>query len=328
MLGLFLLPKLEICGKIHRLIKSMGKEGQPQQKEWDIEVELPQLVEIILEEIRPTQELVEKTNQGEKLGETDFKDFKKFSHELISAAIKTRQKLGFPPPNKDHIVMFLYELAYTAKLYNGQLRKNGDKAFDSHVIGVLRNLIQEDNVTGLTTLLTGMKHDVTEDILGTGEEEKLFCTHLYIKQLKELPSAAIQQITDNVRKKVEAVTKVTGLGNKEAERAETFIRLLEATMEDIRVAMVKVGGDRRHNMSTITGHDEEGQIRIAEETATIYLRLAQVMKIYITENGLLKDCLRVLNPEFLKEFEEAIESEMEKDKDLGSDIQRLLTKNK
>ncbi|MFA5820989.1 MAG: HD domain-containing protein [Candidatus Gracilibacteria bacterium] len=309
----------------------MGTEGQPQQKEWDIDMELPQLVEIILEEIRQNPELVEKTNQGEKLGKTDFQDLKKFSHELVFAAIETRQKLGFPPPNKDHIVMFLYELAYTAKLYKDDeigLRKNGDKAFDSHVIGVLRNLIKENHVTGLTTLLTAMKHDVTEDILRTGEEDKLFCTHLYIKQLKELPGTAIKQIMENVRKKVEAVTKVTGLGNKEAERAETFIKLLEATMEDIRVAMVKVGGDRRHNMSTITGHTEEGQIRIAEETAAIYLRLAQVMKIYITENGLLKDCLKVLNPQFLKEFEEAVESEMEKGQNLGSNIQRLLRKDK
>lgn len=165
---------------------------------------------------------------------------------------------AYHPRVKSELLGDAYDFA---KQHHGeQLRASGD-AYYSHPVEVASLLA--DFKMDETTIVAGLLHDVVEDTdISIGDVEVRF-------------GADVAELVDGVTKleKLEYVSK-------EAQQAENFQKFILATVQDIRVLIVKLG-DRLHNMRTIAFlNKEERRKRIARETMDIYAPLARRIGLY------------------------------------------------
>ncbi len=96
-----------------------------------------------------------------------------------------------------------------------------------------------------TTIAAALLHDVVED------------TKITIDTLKTTFSEDIAQLVDGVTK-ISSMKKMS----KATAQAESLRKMLMATINDIRVIIIKLA-DKLHNMRTIMFHNEEKQKVIA-----------------------------------------------------------------
>ncbi len=149
---------------------------------------------------------------------------------------------------------------YAREHHGEQLRASGDPYY-SHPVAVA--VLLADLRLDETTIIAGLLHDTVEDTRATlGDIRDVF--------------------GDDVADLVRGVTKLTRLEyrSEETKQAENFQRFILATVNDIRVLLVKLA-DRLHNMRTLHHlRQEERRVRIARETMDIYAPLARRVGLY------------------------------------------------
>ena len=161
---------------------------------------------------------------------------------------------GYHPDCDEELLRRAY--VYSARAHGGQVRLSGEP-YLVHPLEVAKILAEMrlDEVA----IAVGLLHDLLED------------THV---TESELEAVFGEQVTSLVR----ALTKITAMEQsfaaRQAAQAESFRRMLLASLEDVRVILVKLA-DRVHNMRTLHHVPEESRRRrIAGETLEIYAPIA------------------------------------------------------
>jgi len=137
--------------------------------------------------------------------------------------------------------------------HEGQLRKSGEP-YITHPIAVagIVNEMQLDHLSIIGALL----HDVLEDCELTREE-------------------LASQFGETVAEIVDGLSKLNSLEykSKEEAQAESYRKMLLATVKDIRVMLIKLA-DRLHNMRTIGAMPRHKQRRIGQDTLEVFAPIA------------------------------------------------------
>ncbi len=164
------------------------------------------------------------------------------------------QVLAYNPACDEELLRRAY--LYSAVAHKGQVRVSGEP-YLVHPLEVAHILSQMrlDEVA----IVTGLLHDLLEDTWVTEEE-------------------LLAQFGERITALVRALTKISTMEQsfaaRQAAQAESFRRMLLASIEDVRVILVKLA-DRLHNMRTLGFLPEEPRRRrIAAETLEIYAPIA------------------------------------------------------
>lgn len=144
---------------------------------------------------------------------------------------------------------------FSAMAHKGQRRVSGEP-YLVHPLEVAR-LLAEMHLDEVA-IATGLLHDLLEDTWVSEEELEA-------------------QFGEHITALVRALTKITTMERsfaaRQAAQAETFRRMLLASIDDVRVILVKLA-DRTHNMETLHALPEPRRRRIATETLEIYAPIA------------------------------------------------------
>ena len=149
---------------------------------------------------------------------------------------------------------------YSAMAHRGQVRVSGEP-YLVHPLEVARILAEMhlDEVA----IAAGLLHDLLEDTFVTEDE---------------LEAQFGVQITSIVKALTKITTMEQSYAAREAAQAENVRRMLLASVEDVRVILVKLA-DRLHNMRTLRVLPEANRRRIARETLEIYAPIAHRLGI-------------------------------------------------
>lgn len=144
---------------------------------------------------------------------------------------------------------------YSAMAHKGQVRVSGEP-YLIHPLEVARTLAEMR--LDETAIAAGLLHDLLEDtFVSEAELEAQFGPH----------------ITGLVRALTKITTMEKSYAAREAVQAESVRRMLLASIDDVRVILVKLA-DRLHNMRTLDYLPEPRRRRIAAETMEIYAPIA------------------------------------------------------
>ena len=196
---------------------------------------------------------------------------------------------------------------FSAVEHRGQLRSSGDPYLihPLEVAGILADLRLD-----VTSVATGLLHDVVEDTLTTIE-------------------AIEEHFGKEIAHCVEGVTKISKIvfSSEEEKQAANFRKMVLAMVDDVRVILVKLA-DRLHNMRTLEHLPAEKQQRIARETFEIYAPIANRLGMGKIKDELEDLSLRYSDPigyrnlmrkleakknlseSFIKEIKEALEARL------------------
>jgi GTP pyrophosphokinase len=176
-----------------------------------------------------------------------------------------------------HVDTVLLEKAYdySHEAHANQERASGEHYF-IHCDAVASSLVEWK--MDLPTICAGLLHDVLEDTPITADS---------------LRSAFGEEIT----RLVEGLTKLSHLqfSSRDDAQAENWRRMLLATAQDVRVIIVKLA-DRFHNMKTLNYLDHDRQIRIAQETMSLYAPLAHRLGMFQVKSQLEDLAFLALHP--------------------------------
>jgi GTP pyrophosphokinase len=158
----------------------------------------------------------------------------------------------------------------------GQYRNSGEE-FINHPVEVACILAELE--LDLTTIISGLLHDVVEDTRVTGDEIEA-------------------QFGHEVAFLVSGVTKLGRIEykSKEDRHAENLRRMFLAMGQDVRVILIKLA-DRLHNMRTLSYQPVPKQREIADETLEIFAPLAHRLGINKIKWELEDLSLRYLEPD-------------------------------
>ncbi|MFC6197438.1 RelA/SpoT family protein [Ponticaulis profundi] len=197
---------------------------------------------------------------------------------------------------------------YAMMKHGTQKRASGDPYY-AHPVAVAAILteLELDEVSIVAALL----HDTVEDTDATLEE---------IRSL----------FGEDVERLVEGVTKLGEFEytSEKSKQAENFQKFILASIQDIRVLLVKLA-DRLHNMRTLhfISKDEKRK-RIARETMEIYAPLARRIGVYKFAAELEDLAFRHLSPEAYRALEVRIQELQAKSADdverVGKDLKAML----
>jgi GTP pyrophosphokinase len=176
---------------------------------------------------------------------------------------------------------------FAAIRHQGQVRRSGE-AYFTHPLTVAWILAEME--LDEVSIAAGLLHDLLEDTDTTAEELEL-------------------EFGPDVTRLVEALTKLSdfesSFSSREATEAENFRRLLLASMDDVRVILVKLA-DRLHNMRTLKHLQPGRQVAIAQETLDIYAPIANRLGIGSIKIEMEDLCFRYLHPEEWEHLEHEI----------------------
>lgn len=164
---------------------------------------------------------------------------------------------------------------FCIKAHNGQFRKSGE-AYSIHpilVAFVVANFSDDKSM-----VIASLLHDVVEDTEHTIEDIK--------SEFGEDVAIIVEGLTKIVEIREEELTPSSS-DEKLIKSALTFRKILLASIEDIRVLVIKLC-DRVHNMLTLEALPANKQKRIAEETLVVYAPIAHRLGISKLKN-LLED---------------------------------------
>jgi guanosine-3',5'-bis(diphosphate) 3'-pyrophosphohydrolase len=179
-----------------------------------------------------------------------------------------------------------YHLA--AGAHKNQARDSGEP-YMVHPLQV--TLILADMQMDMTSLETGLLHDVVEDTTVSVEEIR-------------------KNFGEEVARCVDGVTKLSKLHlySREERQAESVRKMLLAMVNDIRVIIVKLA-DRLHNMRTLGSLPRDRQERIAQETMEIYAPIAHRLGMGKVRGELEDLSFQYLEPDAAAELTREIESQ-------------------
>jgi guanosine-3',5'-bis(diphosphate) 3'-pyrophosphohydrolase len=199
--------------------------------------------------------------------------------------ILNRVELYRREPDED---LLRHAYIFAANRHQGQVRRSGE-AYFTHPLTVAWILAEME--LDEVAIAAGLLHDLLEDTETTAEELEL-------------------EFGPDVTRLVVALTKLSDFENsftsREATEAENFRRLLLASMDDVRVILVKLA-DRLHNMRTLEHLKRDRQIAIAQETLDIYAPIANRLGIGSIKIEMEDLCFRYLHPEQWDRLEHEIE---------------------
>ncbi len=177
-----------------------------------------------------------------------------------------------------HVDTTALELAFdfSQKAHQSQQRASGEHYF-SHCLAVADTLL--DFKLDMPTVAAGLLHDTVEDTPVTHEVLK-------------------KEFGEEIARLVEGVTKLDHLQftSRDEAQAENWRKMILATAEDIRVIMIKLA-DRLHNMRTIKFLPRDKQLRVANETASLYAPLAHRLGMFELKSELEDLAFEILHPE-------------------------------
>ena len=193
--------------------------------------------------------------------------------DLIAAVKKYK-------PNLQQSEKAKLELAYTfaQEKHAGQKRASGEEYF-SHPLEVAFIAAQEYELD-IDSIVASLLHDVVED------------TETSIKTIKNL-------FGDDVAELVTGLTKLRSIKitSKKILKAENYRNFVISVSKDIRVLIIKLI-DRSHNIATLQFHKtQEKRQRIALETLTVYVPLAERMGMEKLKTQLESVCFKELYPQ-------------------------------
>ncbi len=169
----------------------------------------------------------------------------------------------------DDIINFIIEA------HKGQYRKSGEPyCVHPILVASITAHFSKDEAIIATALL----HDVVED------------TEYSLEFIKEKWGSDIAHMVDGLTKIVEIrehefVSSSESTDSKIISSALTFRKMLIASIDDVRVLVVKLC-DRLHNMLTLNVLPLNKQKRIAEETLVVYVPIANRLGISTLKNAL------------------------------------------
>ncbi|MCX7554953.1 bifunctional (p)ppGpp synthetase/guanosine-3',5'-bis(diphosphate) 3'-pyrophosphohydrolase [Marinicella sp. S1101] len=206
------------------------------------------------------------------------------SHKAVQAAFKQLKEKTNPYLNPEEKSKLREAVHYGAYAHEKQIRKSGEP-YITHPITVA-TVLAELRVD-IDTLIAGVLHDTIEDTdVSHADISKYFNT--------------------DVAYLVEAVTKLDKLKfrNLKEAQAETFVKMLFAMADDIRVIIIKLS-DRLHNMRTIAAMSASGQRRISRETLDVYAPIAERMGLKKIQHELEDHAFKALHPNQYKHIIDA-----------------------
>ncbi len=167
-------------------------------------------------------------------------------------------------------------LAFCIEAHKEQFRKSGEPyVVHPILVATITAHFSDDEHMVISALL----HDVVED------------THFTIEDIKE-------NFGDDVAHIVDGLTKISS-------QASTFRKMLLASIDDVRVLVVKLC-DRVHNMLTLDALKDEKQKRISEETLVVYAPIAHRLGMSIIKNTLEDLAFYYLYPQEYKQIDDYI----------------------
>ena len=194
---------------------------------------------------------------------------------------------------------------FAANRHQGQIRRSGEPYF-THPLTVA--WILADMELDEEAVAAGLLHDLLEDTDTTAEEIE-------------------DEFGPEVARLVAALTKMadfeSSYSSREANEAENFRRLLLASMDDVRVILVKLA-DRLHNMRTLGFLRRERQVAIARETLEIFAPIANRFGIGSIKTEIEDLCFRYLHPKEAEKLDHEIEERKEAADRWFAEIQGIL----
>ena len=209
--------------------------------------------------------------------------------ELPEAVGVMEQHIAARFPGSDaSIVGRAYRVADDA--HRGQRRASGEP-YIVHPLAVAQILDELGLDPG--AIAAALLHDVVEDTsIDTAQVEALF--------------------GKEVARLVAGVTKISAIEAREkaAAEAESLRRMLLASVDDLRVILIKLA-DRLHNMQTLDALKPDKRERMARETLEIYAPLANRLGIWQLKSAFEDLVLRELEPEIYRQIVEELSGRRE-----------------
>ncbi len=198
---------------------------------------------------------------------------------------------------------------FAANRHQGQVRRSGEPYF-THPLNVAWILAEME--LDEVAIAAGLMHDILEDTATQAAELEL-------------------EFGPEATRLVVALTKISSyessFTSREATEAENFRRLLFASIDDVRVILVKLA-DRLHNMRTLGFLRRERQVAIARETLDIYAPIANRLGIGSIKGELEDLCFQYLHPREHERLEREVAARAEAAErwftDIRSQIEEVL----
>ena len=172
---------------------------------------------------------------------------------------------------------------YADIAHSGVARKSGEP-YILHPIAV--SCILAHMRLDADTLMAALLHDVIEDTDFSKDD-------------------IIQQFSRTVAELVDGVTKLSHSSDKEYNKAASFRKILQATLQDPRVIIIKLA-DRYHNMTTLGALRPDKRARIAHETFDIFVPMARLVGMNEMADNLEHLCYQNLDLDMYNNIQESL----------------------
>ena len=162
-------------------------------------------------------------------------------------------------------------LEYSIEAHKFQFRKSGEPYIIHPILvaSIVASISADESMT-----IAALLHDIVEDTPAT------------VKDIKELFGKDVAHLVDGLTK-IDIIRDSKLIPSHSNEKlvvsALTFRKMLIASIEDVRVLVVKLC-DRLHNMLTLDALAEYKQQRISEETLVVYAPIAHRLGISFLKN--------------------------------------------
>ncbi len=207
------------------------------------------------------------------------------NHPAVVSAYKNLTNLtnNYLQPKEQLLLNKAFQ--YGANAHKSQFRKSGEP-YITHPITVAAILAKLH--FDINTLCAAVLHDTIED------------TDITEKELTK-------EFNKTVAYLVQAVTKLDKLKfrNLQEAQAESFVKMLFAMAEDVRVIIIKLA-DRLHNMRTIGAMSESSRKRIARETLDVFAPIAERLGLKVIQNEMQDHAFKALLPNIANEINDNI----------------------
>ncbi|MGX9938512.1 RelA/SpoT family protein [Acinetobacter pseudolwoffii] len=185
--------------------------------------------------------------------------------------------------NERDVERVLAACDYADIAHDGIVRKSGEP-YILHPIAV--SCILAHMRLDTETLMAALLHDVIED------------TDFNKDDISETFGFTVAELVDGV-------TKLSHSSDKEYNKAASFRKILQATLQDPRVIIVKLA-DRYHNMTTLEALRPDKRARIAHETFEIFVPMARIVGMNEMADNLEHLCYQNLDLDMYNNVQAAL----------------------
>lgn len=172
---------------------------------------------------------------------------------------------------------------YADQAHDGVTRKSGEP-YILHPIAV--SSILSHMRLDTETLMAALLHDVIED------------TEFSKEDISEKFGRTVAELVDGV-------TKLSHSSDKAYNKAASFRKILQATLQDPRVIIIKLA-DRYHNMTTLESLRPDKRARIAQETFDIFVPMARIVGMNEMADNLEHLCYQNLDLDMYNDVQQAL----------------------